>query len=243
MAESAYRGGCFITLTYNDDHLPTFLAEDGNVAATLRPADLHRWIKAMRKRLNPFRFFAVGEYGDKSGRPHYHAVVFDADVFHVEHCARLLWERIFEFGFVSVGLLEVNRASYVAQYTLKKMTKPDDARLGGRWPEFARQSRRPPLGAEAMQCIRDSLFSLQGCQALLVKGDVPTEFRYQGKRYPIGRYWREWLRRELNVPVPKQVCTGEPKSPDYFIELEKAKATAAKTERAHTRKRQNATAL
>lgn len=59
----------FLTLTYNDEHLP----KDGH----LSKRDLQLFIKRLRKRNPGIRYFAVGEYGTEVGRPHYHAVVFN----------------------------------------------------------------------------------------------------------------------------------------------------------------------
>lgn len=77
---------CFVTLTYNDKHVPV----------TLRKAHLSGWIKRLRARLyaddderriaagkrkrgfpyRRFKFFACGEYGEETARPHYHALLF-----------------------------------------------------------------------------------------------------------------------------------------------------------------------
>lgn len=71
----------FITLTYDDEHLPKDLS--------LKPKDLTDFWKRLRKDYcKPIRYYACGEYGDKElkywspsaiephGRPHYHAIVF-----------------------------------------------------------------------------------------------------------------------------------------------------------------------
>lgn len=60
----------FVTLTYNDQHLPA----DG----CLVPGHLQLWLKRIRKSLAPerVRFFACGEYGGTTWRPHYHLAMF-----------------------------------------------------------------------------------------------------------------------------------------------------------------------
>ena len=75
----------FLTLTYNDEHLP--LAYDcdpdtgelhGCVTSPLNPDDLRRFWMRLRKRFSDcdIRYYACGEYGDLHYRPHYHAIVF-----------------------------------------------------------------------------------------------------------------------------------------------------------------------
>lgn len=63
----------FLTLTYDDDHLPK--------SWSLEPARWTKFAKDLRARfafLNKgcLKFYAVGEYGDVSSRPHYHAIVY-----------------------------------------------------------------------------------------------------------------------------------------------------------------------
>ena len=59
----------YITLTYNDDHLPA--------NGSLQPRDLQLFWKRLRKARTPgIRYYACGEYGDQTARPHYHAIIF-----------------------------------------------------------------------------------------------------------------------------------------------------------------------
>ena len=62
----------FVTLTYDDEHLPE--------NASLVVSDLQKYIKRVRKECDKIgkriRYFACGEYGDRYGRPHYHAIIF-----------------------------------------------------------------------------------------------------------------------------------------------------------------------
>ena len=60
----------FVTLTYDESHLP----EDGG----LNHGHVQKFLKLLRKKVAPakVRYFVVGEYGEKSGRPHYHLALF-----------------------------------------------------------------------------------------------------------------------------------------------------------------------
>lgn len=65
-----YEHNAFVTLTYAPEKLP----ENGSLV----PEHVQSWLKRLRARVAPskFRFFLVGEYGDESERPHYHAALF-----------------------------------------------------------------------------------------------------------------------------------------------------------------------
>ena len=64
---------CFLTLTFDDDHLPS----DHSVHVR----DVQLFLKRLRKSLGDtkVRFFACGEYGAKNDRPHYHLIIFGYD--------------------------------------------------------------------------------------------------------------------------------------------------------------------
>ena len=67
---SDYEDAVFVTLTYDEDHIPS--------NHSLKKSDLQKWFKRVRKEIEPkkIRYFACGEYGDKTQRPHYHAIIF-----------------------------------------------------------------------------------------------------------------------------------------------------------------------
>lgn len=64
----------FVTLTYSDEKLPPDFK--------LVPSHISSFIKRLRTYLGrqgfdgKIRFYGVGEYGEKRGRPHYHLVIF-----------------------------------------------------------------------------------------------------------------------------------------------------------------------
>lgn len=64
----------FITLTYDDQYLPK-----KNDLVSLDKNDLIRYLKRLRKVSSKLRYFAVGEYGSQTKRPHYHAIIFNTD--------------------------------------------------------------------------------------------------------------------------------------------------------------------
>lgn len=60
----------FITLTYSDEYLPP--------NSSLRKTDLQKFFKRLRKNLlgRKIKYYACGEYGSRTNRPHYHAIIF-----------------------------------------------------------------------------------------------------------------------------------------------------------------------
>lgn len=179
----------FATLTYADKYLP----EGG----TLVPRDLQLFVKRLRNRLpsGQLRFFGVGEYGDHTWRPHYHLALFGMGA---SETSRRLVQEAWGLGFTSVGFLTVASASYVAGYVTKKMTGKDDDRLQGRYPEFARMSLRPGIGAHAIKDVAAALQSKAGWDFIAAQSDVPSVLQSCGKFLPLGRYLRQRLRAAMN---------------------------------------------
>lgn len=182
---------CFITLTFDEDHIASDFS--------LHPEDLRNWLKRLRSLLAPVvvRFFAVGEYGDISGRPHYHVVLFGFRP--VDHVSPQLQKKLHRrctcavcrswlFGDVDVGNLTPESAAYTAGYLMKYMTKKWDERLEGRHPEFTRMSLRPGIGADAVGEIVRFLSSEEGAKYVSEHHRIPSSIRCNGRRYPIGRY-------------------------------------------------------
>lgn len=112
----------FVTLTYSDEHLPK--------NQNLHYPDLQDFWKRLRKKVGALRYYSVGEYGDKTNRPHYHACIFghaftqDRVILRTE--PYLLWtnpllQETWGLGHVSVGELTYQTALYTASYVTKKL--------------------------------------------------------------------------------------------------------------------------
>lgn len=203
--ESAkHAGSCFVTLTYDDKHLP--------LGGTLEPDDTQKWLKRLRKIISPekIRYFLVGEYGEKANRPHYHVALFGLDQLKAggddgkSGVIKESWTLDgSQIGHIFVGDLNQASASYIAGYVTKKLTKHGDPRLNGRHPEFARMSLRPGIGAGAVPDIVASLSTSGGLNAVANMGDVPTQLRHGKKLMPLGRYLSGRLRTEMGFATKK----------------------------------------
>lgn len=198
----------FVTLTYEDGSLP--MSSRG--LATLEPKHMQNWLKRLRKSVEPtrLRFYAVGEYGDESWRPHYHAALFNfpacirgvtfrrpgstradwANCCSACHLVGETWGK----GDVEVGVLEPSSAGYLAGYVSKKMTRSDDVRLNGRFPEFSRMSRKPGIGYEAVHNVAESVWRHRLLEEKL--DDVPGSLRHGSREQPLGRYLTKALRKQ-----------------------------------------------
>lgn len=150
-----FESNVFVTLTYDDEHVP----RDGGLV----PEHLQLFVKRLRKAAtyvkalqtdgSGVRFFACGEYGARTGRPHYHALLFNlglADKFRVgkdlfsSPAIAALWQ----YGEHKIGEVTGASAAYVAKYNVKSFGKEycdEDGAVLQR--PFLRMSRRPGIGA------------------------------------------------------------------------------------------------
>lgn len=172
-----HRSSMFLTLTYKE------------APAELVKEHLQEFIRNLRYRMRPFevRYYGVGEYGERGGRPHYHVIIFGCD--EVEW-AKQSWN----YGFVGAGEVNVRTAMYICKYVLKSRKI-----VGSRVPEFAVMSLKPGIGADSADEIGRCIFDSETGELRLPNGDVPTVYRVRQQRYGFGRYLRKRIRRSAGV--------------------------------------------
>lgn len=176
---SRHDESCWITLTYDDAHVPP----------TLQKTHLSGFLKRFRLGLAPIpiRFFASGEYGEQTFRPHYHAILFG-----VRDCSPVLegaWtdEDGVPLGHVQEDALTPAAISYVAGYCAKK--------LG-----WAKEKGRDVIDYSTGEVV--------------AQYQPPFIQMSRGGRYGKGiasfardEYWRSWrstaIYAGLEVPVPR----------------------------------------
>lgn len=134
----------FVTLTYDDENIPTTT----NDLQTLQKSDLQKFFKRLRHHTRrKIRYYACGEYGSKTHRPHYHAIIFDLPVN---------WCRAYDIlvSAWTAGLIDLQRCShgsigYVTGYVIKgqkeDFTDYNTGEIDDRQPEFSVMSKK--LGA------------------------------------------------------------------------------------------------
>lgn len=111
-------------------------------------------------------------------------------------------------GDIDAGRLEMDSAQYVAGYVTKKMMGKHDDRLEGRYPEFARMSLRPGVGAGYIDRVEQVIRRYGNLDERLV--DVPETLRHGKKQMPLGRYLRRLLRKRLwqDEKCPEEVIAA-----------------------------------
>lgn len=191
-----WESSVFITLTYDDDHLPS--------DNSLNKKHVQDFIKRVKfefksSKKNPIRQTYCGEYGERTKRPHYHAILYNVDfvdkrkhyrspqgyqVYTSQMLSRLWGMGIAEFGYATPASI-----AYVYKYILKKRTRKEKLRGplvierdGVTYEvahEFIESSRNPGIGAH-----------MRGSKSLK-KGFLSVD----GKKQKLPKYYLEWLRK------------------------------------------------
>lgn len=159
---SLHDSNCFVTLTYSDEHLPS----DGG----LHHEHFQKFLKRLRKHFDPLkvRYYMAGEYGSNFGRPHFHAILFGVDfddkkILGKSPSGSILYrsdklERLWPFGYSSIGDVSFQSAAYVARYVMKKVTgdaarrtyevvSTETGEVISRRPDYNAMSLKPGIGA------------------------------------------------------------------------------------------------
>ena len=169
---SLHGENCFITLTYSDEYLPPL----GSLDREAFPL----FMKRLRKRFQPqrIRFYSSGEYGEKTQRPHYHALLFGFDfpdkIFLRKRGEYDCWnspilEKLWPFGLSEIGSVTFASAQYCAGYMMKKVTgdlaeahyarvNPHTGEIGYLEREYATMSRRPGVGRAWIDKFKEEVY-------------------------------------------------------------------------------------
>lgn len=160
---SLHDDNCFITLTFDPEYL--FSRPD---PMSLNKREFQLFMKRLRKRFPKIRYYMCGEYGEKTSRPHYHAILFGIDFpdkflekiedgrrYYSSQLLRECWPH----GNNIITDVNFDTCAYVARYIMKKHLGKDayvhyDGYLiedtgeivGHRIPEYTTMSRRPGIG-------------------------------------------------------------------------------------------------
>lgn len=183
---SLYQKNCFITLTFNDENLPS----NGSLDVKI----FQDFMKRLREKFGAgIRFFHCGEYGENFGRPHYHACIFNFD-FEDKYDWRKtqsgqtvyrseMLEKLWPFGNSEIGDVTFESAAYVARYITKKITGPDaDEHYQGRKPEYTTMSRRPGIGKGWFDMFTSDVYP---SDAVVIRGKEIKPPKYYDRQFEI----------------------------------------------------------
>lgn len=163
---------CFVTLTYDQASLPK--------GHTLVKRDLQNFMKRLRKNIEPrkVRFYACGEYGEKTARPHYHILLFgwseqrenrkllrDPNGRNPTYNSTTI-SRCWPNGHAVVGDVTLASCLYVAGYIAKNYGREreldiicGDGEVIRRQKPFALMSRQPGIGAGYVDKYQNELIA------------------------------------------------------------------------------------
>ena len=174
-----YDENYFITLTYDDNNCPLELVK----------SHVQKFVKDLRNNGFEFRYFLCGEYGSRTGRPHYHLLAFGLHltdlVFHSKSAKDFKMftsdtiSKYWIYGFVSICDMTPETICYTARYCTKKLGSKDFAN------EFILMSRRPGLGYSWIEKHYHELIDDQH----LYLGDYGVK--------GLSRYIKEFIKKKL----------------------------------------------
>lgn len=184
----------FVTLTYDDAHLPHH--------GVLDKSDFQKFMKRLRRFFSARRisFFHCGEYGEENGRPHFHAILFNVGFDdRVRHSVNGRGEQLYEsatlsrlwpFGMAVFGDVTFESAAYCARYCVKKVTGDSalshyqriDLVTGEVYqlpPEYATMSLKPGIGLRWFERYEDEI---EDGDSVVMRGVEMLPPRYYDKK-------------------------------------------------------------
>lgn len=188
-----HKQNSFITLTYDNQHLPA----DGKIDKR----ELQLFFKKLRKEIDgqcsklptKIRYIACGEYGGKTRRPHYHAIIFGKDwlenkvdidqKMYTNSSLVEVWGK----GMVSIAPVTMGSICYVCGYVTKKIDDPDTFNL---------MSRRPGIGHNWLDTYAGDIART---------GVVTVE----GRSYQVPKRYLEWSEELADVKDARKKFAAE----------------------------------
>lgn len=201
-----HENSLFLTLTYNDDNLPSDWSVNRR-HPQLFLKRLRKWLSKTDPEMR-IKFFLGAEYGDQLLRPHYHCILFgvgldqfpDAEFYKMSGKERLYRSQklndLWSYGYANFGVARRGSMNYAAGYAVKKIEgkgNPDSYRryrpdTGETWnvePEFGMMSGG--LGRSWVEKYRSD-FSQDGSIVI------------DGKHFAVPPYFRKLLKDCFQSP-------------------------------------------
>lgn len=201
---------CFLTLTFDDKHLPS----DFSIQVRTHQLFMKRLRESAGTKL---RFFACGEYGEddpnpfEGHRPHYHYLIFGyrpndlrlhSKTNNIPLYTSEKIQKLWPYGFSTVGNVTYQTAAYCARYTMKKIGGDKAAAHYTRIhpvtgdvvqvvPEFSKQSNRPGIGDAWYETFKSDIYPSDFCVV-------------DGKRHAVPKFYIKKLAEEERTKVKRK---------------------------------------
>lgn len=191
---SLYENNCFITLTYDNEHLPK--------GGTLVKKHYQDFMKRLRYHYGAarLRYYMCGEYGTQTWRPHYHALLFNHEWEDKKHHTNTAqghktWtsrrlDEIWGMGQCITAALTFESAAYTSRYITTKITGdlaethykrywPDGTPY---WlePEYNEMSRDGGIGKEWLEKYNTDVYNHD---TVIINGRKTRPVKYYDNLY------------------------------------------------------------
>lgn len=208
----ASKNAYFITLTYDEEHLPW-----GNESPTLCKRDIQLFIKRLRK-VGKVRYFIVGEYGDKTSRPHYHGIIFNLPGVNQEDTTKIIVDK-WQNGHVLLGTVNPASIRYTTKYCLKTVENIEEGERG-----FMLCSSKPGIG---YNYISDSVIKYHEAHMANFSMVLPGGIKKPMPRYYRHKIWSEKQRKEQSEAfikmsdekINEEIKKSQDEKQNYFYDL------------------------
>ena len=200
-----HNAAVFATLTYDQEHIPL----------TLSKPHITAYLKRLRKLIpQKLRFFASGEYGETTQRPHYHAILYGVSQLQAPQL-----EKAWTKGHVRIDQATPANIAYTAGYCSKKIgyrrhthqrIDPLTGQLYEWQPPFIQMSRNPGIGHKAKQYLNSwRLYAIKDGHKMPVPPYFKKHWKLHATMEDLDSLKDEILRLNLNAPTPDQLRAAE----------------------------------
>lgn len=206
----------FITLTYDDDHVPGMIVKTGEImrkvqyvwkpgekapesVQTLLYPDMQKFLKRLRKAYRgQLRYFCAGEYGEQTARPHYHMILYGWQPSDLEQIYKIRHNGYYTSKWLcdlwGMGQIQIAQATpetyrYVAGYVTKKMYEID----GQKANVYYELGQQKPFACMSLKPGIGDAYYQKHKEEIWRKGYIQCT---NGKQAQIPRYYEKMMEAE-----------------------------------------------
>lgn len=206
----------FITLTYDDDHVPGMIVKTGEIMRKVqytwkpgekRPSsvqillyeDIQKFLKRLRKAYRgKLRYFVAGEYGEQTARPHYHMILYGWKPTDLENLYKIHHNGYYTSKWLAdlwgMGQIQIAQAvpetyRYVAGYVTKKMYEIDGKKANA----YYELGQTKPFACMSLKPGLGDKYYQEHKKEIWQQGYIQCT---NGKRAQIPRYYEKQMEAE-----------------------------------------------